>query len=142
MRLLTLLCALVASMSVGLSAQSSDWSVVRQIGAGMRIRVQPRDILGSVERIDADRLVIRVDGKSLELQQKDIRRVEHVRHRAKSRAWKGFLIGTALGTILWRDAGGWAPLLGTAYGGLFAGVAAISGRFARSYEPVYENPVP
>jgi hypothetical protein len=85
-----LLCALVASVSIDLSAQSSDWSSVQQIKAGTRIRV----------------------------------------------------IGTVLGTILCRDAGGWAPLLGTAYGGLFAGVAAIARRFARCSEPVYENPVP
>jgi hypothetical protein len=119
----------------------ADWEAVSGLKPGTRLWVQPGRIEGTLQSVDINRLTLLVGKHMIDLARTDVARIERRTNAAKRKTLYGFVIGTVLGTAMWRGVGRSAPLIGAGVGGLGALFGATDGAFDYSYEVIYQLPV-
>ena len=127
---------------------AADWSAVRALTPGERVRVSTKDgdrLKGRFESATDTDISFTEDGRRVTLRRDQIKRVE-VGHRNR---WKGALIGGGIGTGTGAAVGGYTVARTDHFGGdpLYVGLAVGAGvgaaigaavGFQTDYETVYE----
>ena len=143
-----------AQASSSPSSQKLDvaWDAVKNLPTGDRVRVElksGRRVTGTLRGVEDERLVLARDGRSEEFARTDVRRVDHVRRRAKKGlfaamgAGAGAGVGLVVGAVKVDslvDDSEIFYVLGPAVGaGLGAAVGALFGLGRRRHVLVYES---
>ena len=129
------------------------WDAVKRVPLGERVRVElknGRSVKGALQSADDDRVVVTRDGTRDEFARGDVRRVHHLRRRAKkgmyaaigagAGAGVGAVIGAAKSESVIDDGEVYYVIAIPLAAGIGAAIGALVGRGRRQRVLVYESP--